>query len=37
MFSLIETYSRVGVGRHLSDRLPDENGLEQGDALSALL
>jgi hypothetical protein len=34
---LNETYSRVRVGRHLSDRFPIKNGLKQGDALSTLL
>jgi hypothetical protein len=33
---LNETYSRVRVGKHLSDRFPLENGLKQ-DALSPLL
>ena len=32
-----ETYSRVWVGKNLSDRLPIRNGLKQGDALSPLL
>jgi hypothetical protein len=31
------TYSRVWVGKHLSDRFPIKNGLKQGDALSPLL
>ena len=36
---LTETYnySRVRVGRKLSDRFPIRNGLKQGDALSPLL
>jgi hypothetical protein len=34
---LNETYSRVRVGKYLSDRFPIKNGLEQGDALSPLL
>jgi hypothetical protein len=34
---LNETYSRVRVGKHLSDRYPIKNGLKQGDALSPLL
>jgi hypothetical protein len=34
---LIETYSRVRVGKHLSDTFPIKNGLKQGDALSPLL
>ena len=32
-----ETYSRVRVGRNLSDRFPIRNGLKQGDVLSPLL
>ena len=35
--SLNETYSRVRVGKNVSDRLPISNGLRQGDALSPLL
>ena len=31
---LTETYSRVRVGKNLSDRFPTRNGLKQGDALS---
>jgi hypothetical protein len=34
---LNETYSRVRVGKHLSDRFPIQNGLKQGDALTPLL
>jgi hypothetical protein len=34
---LNETYSRVRVGKHLSDTFPIENGLKQGDVLSPLL
>jgi len=34
---LIETCSRVQVGKNLSDRFPIRNGLKQGDALSPLL
>jgi len=34
---LNETYSRVSVGKHLSDMFPTKNGLKQGDALSRLL
>ena len=34
---LNETYSRVRVGKNLSDRFPIRNGLKQGDALSPLL
>jgi hypothetical protein len=34
---LNETYSRVRVGKHLSDKFPVKNGLKQGYALSPLL
>jgi hypothetical protein len=34
---LREMYSRVRVGKHLSDMFPIRNGLKQGDALSLLL
>ena len=34
---LSETYSRVRVGRFLSDAFPIDCGLKQGDALSPLL
>jgi hypothetical protein len=34
---LNETYSRVLVGKHLSDVFPIKNGLKQGDAVSPLL
>ena len=34
---LNETYSRVRVGRHLSDMFPIKNSLKLGDALSQLL
>ena len=34
---LTETYSRVRVGKHLSDMLTIRNGLKKGDALSSLL
>jgi hypothetical protein len=34
---LNETYIRVRLGKHLSDRFPIKNGLKQGDALSPLL
>jgi hypothetical protein len=34
---LTETYSRVRVGKNLSDRLPIRNGLKKGDVLSPLL
>jgi len=35
--SLTETYSRVRVGKNVSDRFPMKNGLKQGDALSPML
>ena len=34
---LTETYSRVWVGKNLSEMFPIRNGLKQGDALSPLL
>jgi hypothetical protein len=34
---LNETYSKVHIGKHLSDSIPIQNGLKQGDALSSLL
>ena len=34
---LTETYSRVRVGKNLSDMFPIRNGLKQGDALSSSL
>jgi hypothetical protein len=34
---LNETYSKVCVGKHLSDSFPIQNGLKQGDASSPLL
>jgi len=34
---LNETFSRVRVGKHLSDVFPLRNDLKQGDALSPLL
>ena len=34
---LTETYSRVRIGKNLSDRFPIRNGLKKGDALSPLL
>ena len=34
---LTETYSRVRVGKNLSDMFPIRNGLKQGDTLSPLL
>jgi hypothetical protein len=33
----IETNSRVRIGKYLSDKFPIQNGLKQGDALSALI
>jgi len=35
--SLTETYSRVQVGKDVSDRFPIRNGLKQGDALSPMI
>jgi hypothetical protein len=34
---LNETYSKVRIGTHLSDKFPIQNGLKQADALSPLL
>ena len=34
---LTKTYSRVWVGKNLSDMFPTRNGLKEGDALSPLL
>jgi hypothetical protein len=34
---LNETYSRVHIGKNLSDEFPDQNGLKQGEALPPLL
>jgi hypothetical protein len=34
---LNETYSKVCIGKHLSDSFAIHNGLKQGDALSPLL
>jgi hypothetical protein len=34
---LNETYSKVRIGKHLSDSFPVQNDLKQGDALSPLL
>jgi len=33
---LNETYSKVGMGKNLSDAFPIQNDLKQGDALSPL-
>ena len=35
--SLTETYSRVRVGKNVSDRFPVRNGPKQRDALSPIL
>ena len=35
--SLTETYSRVRVGKNVSDRFPTRNGLKQGDVLTPML
>ena len=35
--SLTETYTRVRVGKNVSDRFPITNGLKQEDALSPML
>jgi len=35
--SLTEKYSRVRVGKNVSDRFPIRNGLKQGEALSPVL
>ena len=37
VMSLTETYSRVRVGKNVSDRFPVRNGLKQRDALSPML
>jgi hypothetical protein len=34
---LNETYSKVRIGKHLSDSFPIQNGLKRGDAVSPLL
>ena len=34
--SLTESYSRVQVGKNVSDSFPVRNGLKQGDALSPM-
>jgi hypothetical protein len=33
---LNESYSKIRIGKHLSDKFPIQNGLKQGDALSPL-
>ena len=35
--NLTETYSRVRLGKNVSDRFPVRDGLKQGDALSPVL
>ena len=35
--NLTETYSRVWVGKNVSDRFPIRNGLKQGDTPSPML
>ena len=35
--NLTETYSRVRVGKNVSDKFPIRNGLKQGDAVSPML
>jgi hypothetical protein len=34
---LNETYSKVHIGKHLSDNFPIQDGLKQGNALLSLL
>jgi hypothetical protein len=34
---LNKTYSKVFIGQHLSDTVPIQNNLKQGNALSSLL
>jgi hypothetical protein len=34
---LNEMYSKVHIGKYLSDKIPIHNGLKQGDSLSPLL
>jgi hypothetical protein len=34
---LYETYSKVRIGKHLSDNFAIQNGLKQGDALTPML
>jgi hypothetical protein len=34
---LNETYSKVHIGKYLSDSFPIQNGMKQADALSPLL
>jgi hypothetical protein len=35
--NLNETYSKVCIGKHLSDKFPIQNGVKPGDALSPLI
>ena len=35
--SVFATYSRVHIGKNLSDMFPIRNGLKQGDAFAPLL
>jgi hypothetical protein len=35
--TLDQTYSKIHIGKYLSDTFPIQNGLKQGDALSPLL
>jgi hypothetical protein len=35
--AVVKIYSKVRIGKHLSDNFPIQNGLKQGDALSPLL
>jgi hypothetical protein len=37
LIKMSETYSRVRVGKKLSEMFPVRNGLKQGDALSPML
>jgi hypothetical protein len=34
---LNERYSKINIDKHLSDKIPIQNGLKQGNALSPLL
>jgi hypothetical protein len=34
---LNETFSKVRIGKHLSDSFPIQNGVRQGDALCSLI
>jgi hypothetical protein len=34
---LNKTHNKIGIGKHLSDSFPIQNGLTEGDALSSLL